>query len=350
MTENLQRFDRPMQARAFWQQLKGELALFEGCGNMLGIVPLARAGYSPLNDPRQDAMLRARLADWGRSINSDSVMLLSGDPSRFEEQGYHFFMDVFEPRGSDESGMAGGFSTMCGNGVRAVAAYLRELHPDVASCVVMTRSGLRTVEFEDDHFIVDMGEFTVAAVDLARYVSISGREGLHHFDQPIPEAIRAQLAPYTSAARWSIGFTGNRDGEGMIDGEPHVVIQIPEDEVATIQDLRQLAIAAGPRITKNREFFPQEINVNFIVVRDRDDGTYEVWNCTHERNLGDVPEHSVTAACGTGSTVVGGVVFEQFPYVGDEIPVVCTGGTMIIKKQPGGVLHMKGPAVRVSAI
>ena len=41
------------------------------------------------------------------------------------------------------------------------------------------------------------------------------------------------------------------------------------------------------------------------------DGKFEIWNATHERNLGDDPNHCVTASCGTGSTVAGAVVMKK---------------------------------------
>ncbi|MBI2420928.1 MAG: hypothetical protein HYV38_02480, partial [Candidatus Levybacteria bacterium] len=75
-----------------------------------------------------------------------------------------------------------------------------------------------------------------------------------------------------------------------------------------------------------------------------------IWNCTHERNLGDDPDHSVTASCGTGSTVAGGIMFEK--YVSDPTQVVlvkCTGGDLEITKSPtSSSLLMKGPAQRVN--
>src|SRR3990167_8039536 len=107
------------------------LHVFEGCQNILGVVPLTLAGYQESDQWKKDPKLRRLLTDWGKRIMSDSVMVLTGDPLKAEEQGYHVRMEVFEPSGDDGSGLGGGISTMCGNGVRAVAAYVMEFLPDL---------------------------------------------------------------------------------------------------------------------------------------------------------------------------------------------------------------------------
>src|SRR5665647_1466893 len=93
------------------EKLRDEYRLYEGCGNMLGIVPLSLAGYPEGTDYRDDQTLRTELKRFGNLIHSDSVMVLTGNPKAVKEQGYHFKMSVFEPSGSDESGFDGGVST-----------------------------------------------------------------------------------------------------------------------------------------------------------------------------------------------------------------------------------------------
>lgn len=333
------------------------LHVFEGCQNMLGIVPLTKAGYDGgLDGWKTDPELRKLLTDWGREINSDSVMVLTGDPLKADEQGYHVTMDVLEPNGDDGSGLGGGISTMCGNGVRAVAAYVKESLPDVQEVVVKTRSGIRRIKIErgsngEDLFVVDMGELTTRSRDLASYVNQAkvtpNLEG-QYVNYPIPKEIRQRLANVIDVKTWSIGLNGDRN-LGKIDGEPHLVIEVPRDQVKDIADLRRIAVEAGPIITKNLDVFPQEMNANFIV-RDGvdEEGRFVIWNCTHERNLGNDPDHSVTAACGTGSTVAGGLMFVK--YVEDfsqTILVKCTGGDLEIAKNGTMSFLMKGPAQRV---
>jgi len=300
---------------------------FVSCGNKIGLVPLTLAGYSDTNDSwRNDRHLRELLVSWGQEIGSDSIMVLTGDPRKRAEQGYHVAMTVFEPCGTDnENNLPGGLSNMCGNGVRAVAAFVREFDRSLTEILVKTGSGLRKITYEpqSDLYVVEMGE-------------------LSYLNAPIPREIQKDLSVFISAKTWSIGLNGTRARDGSITGEPHVVIEVTQSEAPTQQSLRHLAVMAGPLITKNRNIFPQEINANFIMVRDN-----VIFNATHERNLGDDANHSVTAACGTGSTVAAGVVMEK--YHKTQILVKNMGGDLIISPDPNlprGLL-MKGEAHRV---
>lgn len=341
----------------FFANLADNLHVFEGCHNMLGVVPLTRAGYDGDKESWiKDERLRRRLVEWGIQINSDSVMVLTGDPLKADQQGYHVTMDVLEPRGGDGSDL-GGLSTMCGNGVRAVAAYVKEFLPDIQEVTAMTRSGLRKIKIEkgssgEDLFVVDMGEFSDKSDDLARYVKVdrvSPDSDGKYLDSEIPEEIRNKLEGIVDVSNWSIGINGDRNGDGKMDGEPHLVVEVPRSRVRDIGDLRRIAVAAGPIITKRLDLFPGEMNANFVVLDGVDEeGRFVIWNCTHERNLGDDADHSVTAACGTGSTVAGGLMFEK--YVQDPTQIVlvkCTGGDLEIAKNGTTSLLMKGPAQRV---
>lgn len=343
----------PESSAEFLNQLDQLVRVYEGAGNILGIVPLTTAGYPRDWDFRQDAALRAYLARWGRQIHSDSVMVLVGDPTKRAEQGYHTFMYVFEPNGSDDSGMAGGVSTMCGNGIRAVAAYIREQDPSAERAEIMAMSGLRPVEFVDDLYAVQMGTFVQGEADLAKYIRPKQLDTVdgEYFQAPVPASMVTALADVgVNAERWSIGLNGDRDAQQQIDGEPHLVIEVPLAQAPTIEALRALAVQAGPIITKNRQLFPAEINANFIVIQGQNpaDGKIHILIATHERNLGDDADHSVTAACGTGSTVSGGVVLRRYaPEKADQVIVVHnTGGDLEISRNPAAPeqLVMVGPA------
>lgn len=337
----------------FISDLEQQVKLYEGCGNMLGIVPLTTTGYPEGQDFRQDAQLRKYLTDWGRKIHSDSVMVLTGDPSKRAEQGYDVYMYVFEPNGDDGTGLGGGISTMCGNGIRAVAAYIREQNPSSSRAEIMTMSGIKTVEWENDLYSVEMGELHQTVEALKNYVHPSKVEAVdgEYFESPIPTDIVEQLSRYSiDASKWSIGLNGDRDASGNIDGEPHIMVEIPESQAPDLETLRKLAVEAGPTITKALAFFPKEININFVVVKGigSEDNKLHILNCTHERNLGDDADHSVTAACGTGSTVSSGALLRKyFPDETDRVVVVHnTGGDLEIQRDPADPrrMIMKGPA------
>jgi len=159
-----------------------------------------------------------------------------------------------------------------------------------------------------------------------------------------------KLADFVELHNWSIGLNGDADTEGNVDGEPHIMIEVPSDQAPDLSTLRKLAVDAGPIVTKALSYFPREINLNFVVVQGMDpvDGKVHVLNCTHERNLGNDPDHSVTAACGTGSTVSSGTLLRKyFPDELDKVVVVhCTGGDLEISRDPKDPrrMIMKGPA------
>lgn len=338
-----------MERELFFQQLTGKLHRFVACGNKLGIVPLTLAGYPQDADFRQDPKLRRFLAQWGNEGQLDSAMVLTGDPTKLKGQGYHYKMYVFEPEGKSENGLAGGISTMCGNGVRAVAAFIQKQFPDTAEARIMTLSGLRTVAIEGSLYTVNMGEFAAKSDDLKNYVNtgfVSANDQGEYIGSPIPREIIDKLSSFVDAQTWSIGLNGNRNNDGSIDGEPHVIVEVSRHLFSDINQLRKLAVAVGPLVTKNTKFFPEEINVNFIVV-DKVGKELEIFNCTHERNLGDDADHSVTPSCGTGSTVAGGFILERYPWARSTL-VHCTGGDLIISKSSSGQeLLMKGPAEEV---
>jgi diaminopimelate epimerase len=356
---------KPMET--FYENLEANMHLFEGCGNMLGIVHLDMAGYPGINGSwKRDAKLRATLARWGKCVNSDSVMVLFGDPAKYKEQEhegqkYHVSMSVFEPRGDDHSGLEGGISTMCGNGVRAVAAYVLESQPSLKDVQILTMSGVRRISIEqgadgENLYTVGMGEFVTSAKDLSPYVRgdrVEANASGEYIDSPIPASVLEKLPEeLQDVATWSIGINGDHD-HGKIDGEPHVVIEVPSDRVTNISELRAIAVKVGPIITKDLDLFPEEINVNLITRVGLDgEGRYVIWNCTHERNLGDSPDHSVTQACGTGCTVAGGVVFNRY-LDNDTSKVVLvknTGGDLEITiNSAADSLRMlkKGPAHRI---
>lgn len=339
----------------FYTRLAKCLKLYEGCGNMIGIVPLTLAGYPEDTDFRKDRELRRFLAQWGREIRSDSVCVLTGNPVDRALQGYHFKMTVFEPFGDAGDGLEGGLSTMCGNGVRAVAAFIRTFDLMTQEARILTDSGLRVVGIKGDLYSVDMGELTTAKVDLQRYIS-DGRIGtdLHsqYIDSPVAEPIAQALDRFHPVEgwerRWSIGLTGDRNPDGDIDGEPHLVMEIADASFREPVVLGSLAESMGFIITKERFYFPSEMNTNFYSLRGSSDRVLEIALATHERNLGDDPHHSVTAACGTGSTVVGGLLLARHPDV-DMVRVINRGGVLEITRKADTInqLIMTGPAKEV---
>lgn len=332
-------------AQSFCSLLHKTTRLYDACGNIIGIVPLGQIGYD--GNFKKDSALRSFLCEWSKRNNCDSIMVLLGRPELKDVQGYHVRMYVFEPKGTDDSGLAGGISTMCGNGVRAVAQFIHQMLPYLSNFQIMTESGMREVLVKgNSQYQVNMGNFFSHVSVLSRYIDINEIQSINgcFIDSPIPQNLKRSINAYIPVSTWSIGLNGDTGSNGSVDGEPHVVIFLNQD-IQNINQLRAIAKQVGPLITKNFTLFPHEINVNLVSIIDSIDNKdeFSILLCTHERNLGDDPDHSVTAACGTGSTVVGALLFRKFGLSDKKnVSIYLPGGKLIINKRKDN-LFMTGP-------
>lgn len=292
--------------------------LYEGCGNHLLIVHL-RSNFS-----YEDIKMRRKLKQLGLDYGCDSVLVLTGDPQKFTKQGYHVTMDVFEPRGDDPSNphLAGSWSTMCGNGIRAVSRYL--VDKGYIKCFIRTQSGLRTATIlPHNQFRVWMGQFTTRRKDMRKYVS--------NFD--FADLLKKLKVNINNVV---VGLNGDTDTSGHIDGEPHFLIFI-SNKVESIKELTYLVEEIGPLITSNRKFFPEDINTNLISFGKRESDNLKVLACTFERGI-----EYVTQACGTGATAIGSYLLTKDKHL-SIVDVHMPGGRLRIERGNGGFL-MTGPA------
>lgn len=318
--------------------------IYNACGNILGLVPLDY--YSVNHNFFNDEKLRSYLYEWGKKLRLDSIMVLFGNPKMSQKQGYHYFMYVFETGRSDSNKLKGTISTMCGNGVRAVAAYLKSKDSKLNKIDLMTLGGIKTIVIRGKNYQVKMGGLFYSKDILSKYIDIKmtneNNNSLHH--SLIPKEIIIEMKKshlLNDVSTWNIGLTSNVI-KGRIDDEPHITIYVPKAK--TLNDLKDLALAYGPLITNNLKFFPFEINVNFYGKKNIA-GNIEIMNVTHERNLGDDPEHSVTASCGTGSTVVAAFELSSQKVKQNKLKVNCLGGNLEIEEK-NNIFYLKGPAIR----
>jgi len=285
--------------------------LYEACGNRLLIVHL------PREFQHADDGLRRELQQAGLSHKADSVLVITGNPQLVQQQGYHVMMDVFEPRGRDtfRPELHGSWSTMCGNGIRAIACYLRDTHRvKEERFIIRTRSGPREVfSLPDNNFRVCMGRFSDEQSDLARYV--------HDFNMiPLQKTVQKTGTPMQEII---IGLNGNPDAQGHIDGEPHLVIFVKKE--ASIGQLREWALAIAPLLIADQGRFPEGINISVASIGEKEGKTQHINACTFERGV-----DYVTASCGTAATVIGSHLLAK-----DKDP------QMIDVHMPGGILHIE---------
>lgn len=274
-------------------------AIYDGCGNKVLIVVLSEVSTKDYQDDRR---IREKLREMGLAADVDSVLVVTGNPERLDLQGCHCTMEVFEPRGHDSAHpeLAGSWSTMCGNGIRALAQYWLDRIPGFerqGMISIRTRSGKRAVRrLPDGRFRVYMGVYTDHPTDLERYVEFSHfnfkdkhYQGSRFLEQLGMMSVRL---PIVDAG---IGLTGDPDGSGAIDGEPHLVCWLAQRADLSIHDIERVARLLGERLTRDPRF-PQEINVSAAVRQENE----VVLAATYERGV-----YYVTRACGTGATVIG---------------------------------------------
>lgn len=319
-------------------------AIYSGNGNIIGVV-LFKDNLP--TDYKTNAHLREGLAAWGRGHDADSSMLLTGDPNQSESQKYHFRMDVFEPLGSDGLGAVGSWSAMCGNGLMAISLFYEDYFEQLdkgSQVQVQTQSGLRTLtKVVNSRYSACMGEFTHNPNDLVKYVSSNALSGNSEVLQnPV---LIPQISDFTND--WSIGLSGSRDERNEIDGEPHLIlIGRVGDQSCSITELRKEAVRLGQSVTKNTEFFPNEINANFVVVQGNDHNRKQIATiaCTHERGLGDNPDHCVTDACGTGATAIAATLYRLYNLDDKYLVNVQMPGGLLQVYRDNGQFYLIGSA------
>ncbi|GAB5349667.1 diaminopimelate epimerase [Alteriqipengyuania sp. 357] len=108
-------------------------------------------------------------------------------------------------------------------------------------------------------------------------------------------------------------------------GNPHVVFFVDDPDAVPLDRL-------GPQIETD-SLFPERINVNVAQITARDAIRLRVW----ERGAG------LTLACGTGACATAAVAYRR-GLVDAQVRVTLPGGTLTIRHDEDGVIHMGGPA------
>ncbi len=234
----------------------------------------------------------AKVRELAGAAGTDGVIRVvrtSAMPEHWGEDAPEWFMDY---RNSD-----GSVAQMCGNGVRAFAAMLRERgYVSGDRCAVMTRAGVRSVDVlsagPDWRVRVGMGPAELS--DAGRVVEIGGRR--------LP-------------------------GIDVNVGNPHVVVQLPSD-----MDVDSLDLTVRPTLDPE----PADgANVEFVESL----GDHHVAFRVFERGVGE------TLSCGTGATAVAAVATHLAgDDSGEEWRVDVRGGELVIGTGEHGELTLAGPA------
>lgn len=204
----------------------------------------------------------------------------------------------------------GSSAAMSGNGMRCLAAFLRDrgaVAPD-ETLDVETPAGLRRVTLTPEGATVAMGvpSFAKSAIPMRGAAWETFR------DEPV-----------------DLGRGLVLRGTALSMGNPHLVLFTDEDpERYHLEHL-------GPALETD-ERFPERTNVEFARVVDRSHVDVRVW----ERGVGE------TLACGTGACAVAAAANEA-GLMDESITTRFRGGLLTVDRSDAGELLLGGPVAHV---
>jgi len=272
-------------------------AKYEGLGNDFVLID-QRAEADPVLTPEQSAALCNR--NFG--IGGDGVIFALKPPS----DDYDFSMRIYNSDGSEPE--------MCGNGIRCLAAFLKDLGEDAKSYRINTLAGpIVPVMNDDDTITVDMGPPIL--------------------DGPEVPTTLAPNADGNSVVEQSLECNGKEWKVSAVSmGNPHAIIFVDDLEADIDFEKDGPALEAHPA-------FPAKTNVEFVQVKDPTHLLMKVW----ERGAGP------TLACGTGTCalVVAAIRAGKIsrPAEGESVRVTLPGGDLFIEwRESNNRIYMTGPA------
>ncbi|HVX45177.1 MAG TPA: diaminopimelate epimerase [Mycobacteriales bacterium] len=218
------------------------------------------------------------ICDRRAGIGADGVLRVVRSDSAAD-----FFMDYYNADGTT--------GEMCGNGLRVFARYLVAAGlAEPGEWPVLTRAGLRGVRV--------------------------GTDGPIRTDMGAPEFLAAAPA------------VGGRPGVAVSMGNPHVVVQLPDQTELAALDLTRAPEVDGA--------LPDGQNVEFVVRR----GPRSIAMRVHERGVGE------TRSCGTGVCAAAAVAAGVAD--GEDWTVTVPGGELQVRWD-AQTMYLSGPAVLVAS-
>uniref|UniRef100_A0A6U3V064 diaminopimelate epimerase n=1 Tax=Ditylum brightwellii TaxID=49249 RepID=A0A6U3V064_9STRA len=277
-----------------------EFAKYEGLGNDFILVD-DRDKLDPSLTPEESA----RLCDRNFCVGGDGVIFALKAPEGSEDD-YDFTMRIYNSDGSEPE--------MCGNGIRCLAAFLRDLGEDASTYRINTLAGpIKPIMNEDGSITVDMGEPELVGPKVPTTLEPNG-DG----DSVVEQTLEC------NGKTWKVNAVSM--------GNPHCIIFV--DDLENDIDFEK----DGPALESNTDAFPAKINVEFVQVMSPSHLKMKVW----ERGAGP------TLACGTGACAltVAAIRAGKIPRSGKEgTRVTLPGGDLFIEwREENNRVYMTGPA------
>ncbi len=259
---------------------KIEFLKMHGAGNDFVFLEGEKTKVSPA--------LAERLLDRHFGVGGDQLLVLKKGG-----KGARYTVDIWNSDGSK--------AEMCGNGVRAVAYYLRDQQGVKDSFQLRTGAGLIGIVQKKGTIEVDMGE-------------------------PIMEGDLIPVQATGPIIDWPLKVGDQEFRIHAISmGNPHAVIFTKDIDNINLP-------VVGPMIERDR-FFPRRVNVHFVQVLTRKRVKVRHW----ERGSG------LTLACGTGACAVA-VAAARAGLTERDIAVDVPGGRLGVRWAPNNHVFLSGPA------
>jgi diaminopimelate epimerase len=270
-----------------------------GCGNDYVYVVAIRAR------PADPGRLAIRVSDRHFGIGGDGLIMLTPSSSA------DIRMEMYNADGSR--------GDMCGNGIRCLARLARERGLVQANpMVIETDAGLKAVALK-----LDGDRVVGATVDMG---------------EPILDGRRIPVNADGRIINYPLEIDGRKELVTAVSmGNPHCVVFVPN---AAVFQLADLDFAALGRKFEHHAFFPNRVNIEFVLPVSRRHLRMRVW----ERGSGE------TWACGTGAcaALVAAVLNDRAER---KATVELRGGNLEIEWRDSGAdanhVFMSGEAVEV---
>jgi diaminopimelate epimerase len=208
----------------------------------------------------------------------------------------------------------GTVAEVSGNGLRCLAAFLREAHHVESDAMdIETSAGVR-------HVVLDVEGDRAVAATVGMGVPAFAKAAIP-MRGPAWESFLAQ--PFDIGG----GITVTASALSM--GNPHLVLFVDEDpERIHVEHI-------GPALERH-ELFPERVNVEFARVRDDGSIDVRVW----ERGVGE------TLACGTGACAVA-VAAAEAGLTPARVTLRFRGGALTVDRTGDGEVVLGGPVRHV---
>lgn len=208
---------------------KFSFSKYSGCGNDFILIDNRQRIF-----PYEDRSLIAKLTHRRLGIGADGIILLETSDSE------DFAVRILNADGSE--------AEMCGNGIRCLGKFIKELNIDGNQFSIETLERVVSIEFNGENISVGMGS--------------------------------------SKDEKWEIDLDSMKI-DYLNTGVPHAILFT--DDLGSI-DLTTL----GPKVRHHKEFQPKGTNFNLAQLKEG-----QMWMRTFERGV-----EGETLACGTGATAV----------------------------------------------